>query len=348
MKKVNWPNNIRVDGPDLRAVLDLVEAHFIAEAQTFLGDPTGVIHCGVVSNVGFGLLVDTGLPSPLENAIVSGGAFVDANRKFVESEGTTTLDISGVVGVVGATIWARAAAAQLEVDQEDRVLIAAGAETTTPSYTRLEDVLEWQATSGAAPAGSGWALVITINTWTTFMGWNIPNSYTRNLMWLNFGSLYQFAYQVREEIAEIKGVAASSWMSAPSRNMAQLHSDLTTATNRITNSNIPTTVMKAWGVITVNAGGSSLAFSGSKHSGIGTITYVSPAVYDVFMSPPLSATEAAQFAMCFPVGSTDVDKTFVPTYTLNGGGELTKVRVTAYESATGFILEADSFRIVVF
>lgn len=350
MKKVNWPNNIRVDGPDLRAVLDLVEAHFIAEAQALLGESTGVIHCGVISVVGFGLLVDTGLPSPLENVTVTGGAFIDGNRKFVQSSGTTTLNLAPVVNVNGAKVWARCAAAALEVDQEDRVLIAAGAETTSPSYTRLQDVLEWQATSGASPAGSGWALVLTINTWTTFMGFDVPNSYTINRMWFGNGSVYLFASAVRDEIAEIKGVASDSWTQAPTRNMAQLHTNLSTAEARISNSNIPTSVAKAWGVFTVNAGVSVVLTPSTKNSGIGTLTYVSTGTYDVFLNPPLSATEAAHFAIVLPVESQDTYIHFLPVYTLSGGGTLTKVRIMAIDPSTGFLVvaDADKFRMMVF
>lgn len=343
MQKVNWPNNIRVDGPDLRAVLDLVAAHFDAQSAPLYGIDLNVGQCGVVD--GMTILVDVGLPSPLENAIITGGVFLDAARKFIKHSGTTSLDISGVAGTNGAKVWARVAATQLETTQEDRVLIAAGVETTQPSYTRLVDQLEWTATTGATPAGTGWALVLTVDTWVLFSGVNVPQNVTRNLMWFGYGWLHLYASQIRDEIAEIKGVSAPNWTNAPAQNLTQLASRVTTVENQINNA-LQKGAAKAAAWVQQIAGVCSLV-GGKPVWNVASVTYVSPGVYDVNITgglviPQANVLEQSQVSS---TGSTTAGWDFLCTYTY-AGGYLTKVRVEAFDES-GNAAEADAFRILI-
>lgn len=342
MRTVNWPDNIRVDGPDLRAVLALVETHFTEQSSPIYGQDGGVVHGGVID--GMTILVDTGLGAPLENAIVTGGTFIDGARRYIEHLGTTSLDLSAVAGAAGATVWARIGSTKLEVTQEDRVFMQAGAETTLPSYTRLDDQIEFTATTGAAPVGAGWALVATINTWATYEGVQVPSSVTRNLVWFGYGSLYLYLAQVRDEIAELKGVSASSWTSAPSQTIPQIVTRLALTENQINNALLKGAAKaSAW----VEISGGSAALAGSRPAwNVSSVTYVSPGVYDVNITAGAVAQslvlEQAQVAAA---GETTIGWDFTCAYTY-AGGYLTKVRVTAYDDG-GSGSEADAFRIVI-
>lgn len=344
MKKVNWPDNLRVDGPDLRAVLDLVEEHFRAQVSPFYGSDAYLVHSGVLE--GMGILVDVGVPSPLEHAIITSGKFLDAARRYVEHSGTTNLDISAVAGTNGSKIWARVSATQLETTQEDRVLIAAGVETTQPSYTRLVDQLEFTATTGATPAGYGWALVLTVNTWTTYMGFTVPNSTTINLLWFGYGALHLYLSQVRDEIAELKGVAPSSWETAPAQTITQLATRVTTLENQMAVVLKGATKASAW--VTVNGGLGTAALTGGKPAwNVASVTYVAQGVYDINITGGnvIAQSNVLEQAQVRSTGSTTVGWDFLCTYTYTGG-YLTKVRVESYDD-TGVAAEADAFRIVI-
>lgn len=342
MEKVNWPDNIRVDGPDLRAVLDLVEAHFVASKSPIYGQDGSTIHAGVIG--GMSLLVDVGLPVPLEAAIVTSGTFQDGARRYIEHTGTTSLDLSAVAGTAGATIWARVSPTQLEATQEDRVYNVSGTETTTPSYTRLLDQIEFTATTGSTPAGDGWALAITVDSWTTYEGVTVPQVYTRNLVWLGYGSLYLLAAAIRSEIAEIKGVADSSWTSAPTQTIPQIVTRLAAAETTIANALVKGAAKaSAWVEV---SGGVAALVSGRPAWNVASVTYVGFGVYDVNLSPSAVAESLVlEQSQVSSAGNTTIGWDFLCTYTYSGG-ILTKVRIEAFDDA-GDAAEADAFRVLI-
>lgn len=227
-ESVRLYGGLRLDAPDAAAMQALMHTadedvltHQLGVAAT--GNSSGVIsgmtpgnYAGIVS------------PYPLNAVPIILGWFLDSARRVTYHDGVTgTVDMTAIAAVNGSKIWARRSATLLEEDTEDRVTIVASVETQAPATTRLRHVLQFTATTGATPSGDGWAEVMTIASWTTASGVPVPNSWTRLYAWKNKGTLIALIEQICTEIAEIKGVASSSWETGPDVDLADARTELT-------------------------------------------------------------------------------------------------------------------------
>lgn len=224
---VNLFGGLRLDAPDAAAMQALIHSN-ISEAMTHLvGTLATANHCGVIAGMTSGNYVGS-FDYPLNAVPILSGWLLDSARQVTWHDGVTnTVDMTAIANINNSKVWGRRSATMLDETVEDRIIISGSVETQTPVETRQRHVVEFTATTGATPAGDGWAEVFTISTWTGGSPTK-PAIYARSFAWKGKGTLFSLVDQIVTEIAEIKGIAATSWETAPAINLTDALSQLTT------------------------------------------------------------------------------------------------------------------------
>lgn len=224
-ESVRFFAGLRVDEPDMQATQLLLHQAFEELGVLFLGQPAGA-HGGIVTGLFPGNSLLNPTPYPINAVPFASGWLIDSLRKFTYHDGVTgTVDMTLIANVNNSKVWARRAAAQLDTTVDDRIVIVASAEQQQAVATRQRHVLEFTATTGAAPAGTGWVEILKILTWTTVSGVAVPSSIEQVSMWRNHRTLIALLDAIIGEIAELKGggINSDTWKNAPVTSIYDLN-----------------------------------------------------------------------------------------------------------------------------